>query len=73
MKMGLPKIQKLMEKDDWEVTAAVKHQSSMREEPGQGSVTEGVYAQELTIIDLSASWQFSEQGTAQVMLTNPTR
>ena len=66
----IARIEVLMAKDDWEVSAAVKHQSSMREEPGQGSVTEGVYAQELTIIDLSASWQFSDQGTAQVMLTN---
>mgnify|MGYP001166523191 CR=1 FL=1 len=68
----IARIEVLMAKDDWEVSAAVKHQSSMREEPGQGSVTEGVYAQELTIIDLSASWQFSEQGTAQIMLTNLT-
>ena len=68
----IARIEVLMAKDDWEVTAAIKHQSSMREEPGQGSVTEGVYAQELTIIDLSASWQFSEQGTAQIMLTNLT-
>ena len=61
-----------MAKDDWEVSAAVKHQSSMREEPGQGGIGDGLFAEELTIVDLSASWYFSEEGTAQVLLTNLT-
>jgi Fe(3+) dicitrate transport protein len=66
----IARVEVLVARDDWEILGAIKHQSSMREEPGQGPISLGVYAEELTVIDLSASWHFSEAGTAQILLTN---
>ena len=60
----------LLSRDDWELLGAVKHQSSMREAPGQGPIEEGLYGEELTVVDLSASWHFSDSGTMQLLMTN---
>ena len=67
---SIARLEVLLIKDDWELLGAVKHQSSMREEPGQGPIEEGLYGEELTIVDLSASWHFSESGTLQLLMTN---
>ena len=60
----------LLTKDDWELLGAIKYQSSMREEPGQGPIEQGLYGEELTVVDLSASWHFSESGSLQLLMTN---
>ena len=67
---SIARLELLLIKDDWELLRAVKHQSSMREEPGQGPIEEGLYGEDLTIVDLSASWHFSESGTLQLLMTN---
>ena len=67
---SIARLEVLLIKDDWELLGAVKHQSSMREEPGQGPIEEGLYGEDLTIVDLSASWHFSESGTLQLLMTN---
>ena len=67
---SIARVEVLLIKDDWELLGAVKHQSSMREEPGQGPIEEGLYGEELTVVDLSASWHFSESGTLQLLMTN---
>ena len=60
----------LFTKNDLELLGAIKYQSSMREEPGQGPIEQGLYGEELTVVDLSASWHFSESGSLQLLMTN---
>jgi len=67
---SIARMEVLLTKDDWELLGAVKYQSSMREEPGQGPIEQGLYGEELTVVDLSASWHFSESGTLQLLMTN---
>ena len=67
---SIARVEILLIKDDWELLGAVKYQSSMREEPGQGPIEQGLYGEELTIVDLSASWHFSESGSLQLLMTN---
>ena len=67
---SIARVEILLTKDDWELLGAVKYQSSMREEPGQGPIEQGLYGEELTIVDLSASWHFSESGSLQLLMTN---
>ena len=67
---SIARVEVLLTKDDWELLGAVKYQSSMREEPGQGSIEQGLYGEELTVVDLSASWHFSDSGTLQLLMTN---
>ena len=67
---SIARLEVLLTKDDWELLGAVKYQSSMREEPGQGPIEQGLYGEELTVVDLSASWHFSESGTLQLLMTN---
>ena len=67
---SIARVEILLTKDDWELLGAVKYQSSMREEPGQGPIEQGLYGEELTVVDLSASWHFSESGSLQLLMTN---
>ena len=67
---SIARVEILLTKDDWELLGAIKYQSSMREEPGQGPIEQGLYGEELTIVDLSASWHFSESGSLQLLMTN---
>ena len=67
---SIARVEILLTKDDWELLGAVKYQSSMREEPGQGPIEQGLFGEELTVVDLSASWHFSESGSLQLLMTN---
>ena len=67
---SIARVEILLTKDDWELLGAIKYQSSMREEPGQGPIEQGLYGEELTVVDLSASWHFSESGSLQLLMTN---
>ena len=67
---SISRLEVLLTKDDWELLGAIKYQASMREEPGQGPIEQGLYGEELTVVDLSASWHFSDSGTLQLVMTN---
>ena len=56
----------------WELSAAVKHQVRMREEPGTGPVADGLHADALTTVDLTASWRPRESTLLQLVVGNLT-
>ena len=56
----------------WELSAAVKHQVKMREEPGTGPVADGLHADALTTVDLTASWRPRESTLLQLVVGNLT-
>ena len=59
-------------KGPWEVSAAIKSHSPMREEPGAGPVRDGLHADRLTTLDLTAAWRFRAATMAQVVVGNVT-
>ena len=54
----------------WELSATVKHQVKMREEPGFGAVADGLHADALTTVDLTAAWQVRESTMLQLVVGN---
>ncbi len=56
----------------WELSAAVKYQDKMREEPGVGPVERGLHADSFTTVDLTASWYFRESTLLQLVVGNVT-
>ena len=59
-------------KGPWEVSAAIKSHSPMREEPGTGPACDGLHADRLTTLDLTAAWRFRASTMAQVVVGNVT-
>lgn len=59
-------------KGPWEIFAAIKSHSPMREEPGSGQVRDGLHADRLTTLDLTAAWRFRAATMAQVVVGNVT-
>lgn len=53
-----------------EGTVDVKYQSEMREEPGQGEISDGLFAESSTTIDLGLRYQFNEAITTQLLVRN---
>ena len=47
-----------------------KYQSEMREEPGQDSISDGLFAESITTVDLGLRYQFSDALTAQLLVRN---
>lgn len=56
--------------DKWELSAAVKHQAAMREEPGVGTIESGLHADAYTTLDLTTSWNFRETTMLQLVIGN---
>ena len=56
----------------WELSAALKHQVKMREEPGFGPVSDGLHADALTTVDLTAAWHVRESTLLQLVVGNLT-
>lgn len=56
----------------WDLVAAFKHQSPMREEPGVEAVESGLHADALTTLDVTGTWQIRESTRAQVIVGNVT-
>ncbi len=54
----------------WELSAAVRHQSKMREEPGQGPVANGLHADGHATVDLTARWHFRKSTLLQLVVGN---
>jgi Fe(3+) dicitrate transport protein len=54
----------------WSVTAAVRSQSEMREEPGREEIELGLNADQYTVVDITGTWNINEQWEAQVLLQN---
>ena len=59
-------------KGPWDVFAAIKSRSPMREEPGRGAVRDGLHADGLTTLDLTAAWRFGEATLVQAVVGNVT-
>lgn len=56
----------------WGLFAAVKHQVKTREEPGSSPIADGLYADALTTVDLTATWQWRESTMLQLVVGNLT-
>ena len=56
----------------WSVEGSVDFQSEMREVPGIGEISEDLHADDITTLDLTGSYQFSDALKLQVMLLNAT-
>ena len=56
----------------WSVEGSVDFQSEMREVPGIGEVSDDLHADDITTLDLTGSYQFSDALKLQVMLLNAT-
>lgn len=56
----------------WELAAALKFQSPMREEPGVDAVESGLHADALTTLDITGTRQLRESTRAQVIVGNVT-
>ena len=61
-----------LESGSWRVWSALKWRAEMREEPGNDKPDVGLFAEELTEIDLSGSWQFSPVLTGTLTVQNIT-
>lgn len=59
-------------KGPWDLFAAVKARTPMREEPGSGPVRDGLHADRLTTLDLTATWRIGMATLAQVVIGNVT-
>ncbi len=53
-----------------EGTVDVKYQSEMREEPGQDEISDGLFAESSTTIDLGLRYQVNDAITAQLLVRN---
>jgi Fe(3+) dicitrate transport protein len=53
-----------------EATVEVKYQSEMREEPGQNNISDGLFAESNTAIDLGLRYQFNEAVSTQLLVRN---
>lgn len=56
--------------DVWELSAALKHQTAMREEPGIGPVEAGLHADAYTTVDVTTSWNVRESTMLQLIVGN---
>jgi Fe(3+) dicitrate transport protein len=54
----------------WELSANLKYQSKMREEPGSAGISSGLHADDYEVLDLSAKWFVSEPLTLQILVRN---
>ena len=56
----------------WDIVAALKHQSPMREEPGIDAVERGLHADGLTTLDVTGTWQLRASTRLQAIVGNVT-
>ena len=56
----------------WELSAAIKHQVEMREEPGARPIGQGLHTDAFTTVDLTASWTPWESTLLQLVVGNLT-
>ena len=54
----------------WELSAAVKHQVKMREQPGFRPVADGLHTDDFTTVDLTTSWHVRESTLLQLVVGN---
>ena len=55
---------------NWDFSGSVKYQSEMREEPGQGPINEGIFAEDYLVTDLNISWFATESLTVYASIKN---
>lgn len=63
-------LQMRLTKQAWEFALALKQQSMMREEPGDGDIKADLHTDAYQTVDLSASWQIRESTLFQVVAGN---
>ena len=56
----------------WALDMAVKYQHGMRETPGLGDITEGLHTDNITTIDVSATWFVNEDVDLKILARNLT-
>ena len=66
----LAKISAGLSLPNWDFSGSVKYQSEMREEPGQGPINEGIFAEDYLVTDLNISWFATESLTVYASIKN---
>ena len=61
-----------LESDLWALDLAVKYQHGMRETPGLGDITEGLHTDNITTVDVSATWFVNEDVDVKILARNLT-
>ena len=56
----------------WELSAAVRHQMKVREEPGVGPIGHGLHADGYTTVDVTATWHLRDSTLVQLVVGNLT-
>ena len=54
----------------WELSASIKYQSKMREEPGSSNIQSDLHAEDYTVVDLGLTWFISEPFSLQLLARN---
>ena len=54
----------------WELSASIKYQSEMREEPGSSNIQSDLHAEDYTVVDLGVTWFISEPLALQFLARN---
>tara|TARA_B100000674_G_scaffold220275_1_gene180514 strand:+ start:122 stop:1276 length:1155 start_codon:yes stop_codon:yes gene_type:complete len=66
----LAKISAGLSLPNWDFSVSVKYQSEMREEPGQGPIDGGIFAEDYIVTDLNISWFATESLTVYASVKN---
>ena len=61
-----------LESDLWALDLAIKYQHGMRETPGLGDITEGLHTDNITTVDVSATWFINEDVDVKILARNLT-
>jgi Fe(3+) dicitrate transport protein len=56
--------------NSWELSASIKYQSEMREEPGSRNIQSDLHAEDYTVVDLGVTWFISEPLALQLLARN---
>lgn len=59
-----------LESDQWALDMAVKYQHGMRETPGMGDIEEGLHTDNITTIDVSATWFINDDIDVKLLARN---
>ena len=59
-----------LEAPTWQIYAALKAQSKMREKPGRDEIASDFHGDERNILDITANWQVRENWEVQMVVQN---
>ena len=56
--------------NSWELSASIKYQAEMREEPGSSNIHSDLHTEDYTVVDLGVTWFISEPLAVQLLARN---